>query len=356
MSASTQTPTGNAPAAVDTRAIAAKPWWARALTTRAAAIFGLNVVLFAVFTALSEGGVFASAPNIQALLVAGTEALLLAVGLTMLLGAGIFDLSLGANLVLTSVVGALVMKSVGTPNADGTSYTNLGVAIAACLVACLVTGALFGLVNGVLVAYLQINALIATLGTLGIGTGLAYVLSDGADVGGIPADLQQNFGLYSFGVVPVPALIAVVIAALTYVYVRYTRFGLRTLAIGSSRSAAERVGIRVPQHLLRLAVLAGSLAGLAGFIDLARFASTSINGHANDALAAVTAAVIGGTLLEGGRISIIGAVWGTALAVMLQGGLVIIGVSSYYQLIVVGLVLIVAVGLDRFSTLRRAKS
>jgi ribose transport system permease protein len=156
--------------------------------------------------------------------------------------------------------------------------------------------------------------------------------------------------------VPVPALIAIVIAAALYTCVRYTRFGLRTLAIGSSRSAAERVGIRVPQHLLRLAILAGGLAGLAGFIDLARFASTSINGHANDALAAVTAAVIGGTLLEGGRISMIGAIWGTALAVMLQGGLVIVGVSSYYQLIAVGLVLIVAVALDRVSSLRRARS
>jgi ribose transport system permease protein len=356
MSASTHTPTGPAPTAVDTRAVAAKPWWLRALTTRASAILGLNVALFVLFTVLSEGGVFASSDNIRALLIAGTEALLLAIGLTMLLGAGIFDLSLGANLVLSSVVGALVIKGVGSPTADGSTYTNLGAAIAAGLVACLLTGAAFGAVNGVLVAYLQINALIATLGTLGIGTGIAYVLSDGADVSGIPAKLQENFGLYSLGVVPVPALIAIVIAATMYTIVRYTRFGLRTLAIGSSRSAAERVGIRVPQHLLKLAILAGSLAGLAGFIDLARFASTSITGHANDALAAVTAAVIGGTLLEGGRISMIGAVWGTALAVMLQGGLVIVGVSSYYQLIVVGLVLIVAVGLDRVSSLRRARS
>ena len=105
-----------------------------------------------------------------------------------------------------------------------------------------------------------------------------------------------------------------------------------------------------------LAVLGGSLAGLAGFIDLARFGSTAIGGHANDALGAVTAVVIGGTLLEGGRISIMGAVWGAGLAVILQVGLVILGVSSFWQLIVVGVVLLIAVLLDRVSVVRRNRA
>ena len=111
-----------------------------------------------------------------------------------------------------------------------------------------------------------------------------------------------------------------------------------------------------PVHLLKLAVMAGVLAGTAAFIDLSRYASTTINGHSNDALNAVTAAVIGGTILEGGKVSIIGAIWGTGLAVILQGGLVIIGVSSYYQLIVVGVVLIVAVSIDRVAYVRRQRA
>jgi ribose transport system permease protein len=105
-----------------------------------------------------------------------------------------------------------------------------------------------------------------------------------------------------------------------------------------------------------LAVLGGGLAGVAGFIDLARFGSTAISGHANDALGAVTAAVIGGTLLEGGKISITGAIWGAGLAVILQTGLVILGVSSFWQLIVVGVVLLLAVLLDRLTVVRRNRS
>ncbi|WP_306209215.1 ABC transporter permease [Actinoplanes sp. RD1] len=338
--------------AIDTRAVAAQPAWRRLLATRATGILVLDLLLFLLFTVLSDG-LFASLANVQSLLLSMTEALLLAVGLAMMLGAGIFDLSLGANLVLSSVVGATLMSTVGQRSADGTSYENLGVTVAVGVGGCLLTGALFGLVNGFLVAYWRINALIATLGTLGVGTGLAFVVSGGADIAGLPPEVQSGFGLVTLGVIPVPAIVALLIAAAMYFCIRFTRFGSRTVAIGSATSAAERAGIRVPLHLLRLAVLAGLLAGVAGFIDLSHFTSTSLNGHANDALNAVTAAVIGGTLLEGGKVSIPGALWGTGLAVILQGGLVIVGVSSYYQLMAVGIVLIVAVGLDRVSSLRR---
>ncbi|MGW2291573.1 ABC transporter permease [Streptomyces phaeochromogenes] len=354
MNAGTQVLPNGAPPSVDTRAVAVKPLWLRVLSTRAAGILVLNVLLFVTFT-IQSGGLFATEANVQSLLLSATEALLLAVGLAMMLGAGIFDLSLGANLVLSSVIGAKLMLAVADQAPDG-SYRNLGIVVVVGVAGCLGTGMLFGLVNGVLVAYLRINSLIATLGTLGIGNGLAYVISDGADLGGLPTEIQSNFGLLTVGVIPVPAIVAIGVTAAVFVCVQFTRFGSRTLAIGSSLSAAERAGIRVPRHLLRLAVLAGLFAGVAGFIDLSHFISTSLNGHASDALNAVTAAVIGGTLLEGGKVSVLGAVWGTGLAIILQGGLVIVGVSSYYQLIAVGAVLILAVGVDRFSYLRRERA
>ncbi|MDX6234327.1 MAG: ribose transport system permease protein [Nocardioidaceae bacterium] len=338
----------------DPRALAVPPILIRWSSTRAAWIFGLDVVLVVLFTVLSTNGVFASMANAQSLLLSGTQALLLGLGLALLLGAGVFDLSLGANLVLSSVAGAMVMRVVaGAPDAAG-RFPNLGAGIVLGVLACLLTGTVFGLVNGVLIAYFGINSLIATLGTLGVGSGLALVLTGGSDIAGLPSALQSNFGLRTIAAIPAPALVAVVLAVILGVVVRFTRFGLRTQAIGSSRTAAERVGLRVPLRLLVLVTLVGSLAGLAGLVDLARFGSTAIAGHANDALGAVTAAVIGGTQLEGGRISVLGTVWGAALAVILQGGLVIIGVSSAYQLIAVGAVLILAVGLDRLSAVRRA--
>lgn len=349
MTTDTKAAPGGMPQQVDTRALAPKPAWRRMLANRSTIILLVDVVLFVIFTAVKP--VFASLADVQSLLLSGTEALLLAVGLAMLLGSGIFDLSLGANLVLSSVIGAKVLNAIGNPGTSGV-YTNIGPAIIACLVACIVTGAVYGLVNGVIIAYWRINSLIATLATLGIGSGLAYVITGGADISGLPGQIQSSFGLATLGPIPVPAIVAVLIAAILFWVVRYTRYGMRTEAIGSSRAAAERAGILVRRHLLSLAILAGAVAGLAGFVDLSHFASTSLSGHSNDALNAVTAVVIGGTLLEGGKISIPGAIWGTGLAVILQGGLVIAGVSSYYQLIAVGVVLILAVGLDRVSYAR----
>lgn len=337
----------------DDRAVTALFPWLDMLRTRAAAILILDVILVIVFTVASNG-LFLNESNVRSLLLIGTEGLLLALGLAMLLGAGVFDLSLGANLVVSSVAGALVMRSIAGPvGPDGQVSGDIGGAVAATAVTCIAAGCLFGLINGLLIAIVRINALIATLATLGVGTGLAFVLSGGSDVSGLPPQLQANFGQATLGVIPHPSVVALIVAGCLYLVVRFTKFGVRTLGIGSSRSAAERAGINVIPHLILLTVLAGALAGLAGFIDISRFASTSINGHANDALNAVTAAVIGGTLLEGGKVSIAGTIWGTALAVILQGGLVIVGVSSYYQLMAVGAVLIVAMGLDRVAAARR---
>jgi ribose transport system permease protein len=256
--------------------------------------------------------------------------------------------------VLSSVIGAKVIASFQAVPGDPTSYADPGIAILAGFLACVATGATFGLVNGIIVAVGGVNSLIATLATLGIGTGAAYLVSGGSDVAAMPPLLQEELGLRMVGgLVPLPAILAFGVMVVLWVVVRYLRYGLRVQAIGSSPAAAERAGLPVRSYLISLTVLAGVLASLAGFIDLAKFASTSLAGHGNDALAAVTAAVIGGTLLAGGYISIVGTLWGAALAVILQSGLVISGVSSFWQLIAVGVVLLIAVLLDRVAARRR---
>lgn len=130
---------------------------------------------------------------------------------------------------------------------------------------------------------------------------------------------------------------------LAAVLVGATRFGLHTLALGSSREAATRAGLPVERHLIAVFALAGALAGLAAVIDLARFTTTTVGGHQTDALSAIAGAVIGGTALWGGRVSIGGTVLGCLLPVILGVGLVIQGLQPFYQYIVVGVVLIVAV-------------
>ena len=330
---------------------------ARWLRTRAAWVFLLNVALIVLFSAITEDHVFWSVANLRALLIALSEGLLLALALSMLLGAGIFDLSLGANLVLSSVMGAKVIQLFQSSPGDATAYSDPAIAIAAGLAVCVATGAIFGLINGLLIAVAEVNSLIATLATLGIATGAGYLVTGGSDIASMPQVMQSSIGLNAIGgVVPLPAIIALLVLAILWVIVRYTRYGLRIQAIGSSRTAAERAGIRVRAYMISLTVLAGVMASLAGFIDLAKFSSTSLSGHGSDALNAVTAAVIGGTLLEGGSIAIIGTLWGAALAVILQAGLVLSGVSSFWQLIAVGVVLLLAVVLDRVAMKRRERA
>jgi ribose transport system permease protein len=332
----------------DLRAVAPRPWPVRWVTSGGNWVLVLDLLLVVLFTVLSTNNVFFSSANFQALMLGGAEGLLLALGLAMLMGAGFFDLSLGANLVLSSVVGAAIVRHIAgaTPNAAG-NFRNVGLAMVLGLLGCLATGFVYGLVNGLIIAYLDVNSLIATLGTLGIGTGIAYVITNGGDIGGLPPKLQSSFGIAAVAGVPLPALVGLVLAVVCWAVLTYTRFGTRTLAIGSLRAAAERAGIRVKPHIVMLALIAGTLAGLAGFVDIARFGTTTVAGHAEDGLAAVTAVVIGGTLLEGGRVSIPGAVWGTGLAIILSDGLVVLGVAPFYQLIVIGVVLVAAVALDR---------
>lgn len=316
----------------------------------------LDIVLIAVFTFLSRDFLFFSAANLQSVALAVSTGLLLALALGVLLGAGVIDLSVGSNLVLSSVVGAYAMHQVAGPiavkAAPGAQITAVFVGLAACVV----TGALFGLVNGFIIEVLDVNSFIATLGTLGIGTGIALLITEGGDLSGLPAQMQTSFAFVALLGIPLPALVALALAIALWATLRYTRFGLRTLAIGSSRMAAERAGVNVRKQLITLIISAGAMAGLAGFFSLATFGSTTLSGHTNDALNAITAAVIGGVALAGGRINVLGIVYGAILAQVLQAGLVIIGVPSFWQLIAVGMVLIFAVALDRFNTKRKSDS
>ena len=339
----------------DVRVVAERPAWQRVLTTGGVWVLLLNIVLVGIFTVLSPYHVFFSVQNLQNQLLNGSEGLLLALAMTMLLGAGLFDLSVGANLVLSSVIGSIVLLWVAGGEAqplqaaEAVTLTHVPVALGIGFVTCVLAGAAFGAVNGLLIAYLRVNSLIATLGTLSIGTGLAFVITNGGDIGGLPPEIQSGFGLYKIGhLVPLPVLVAVAVAVMLWAMFRFTRFGLNTLAIGSSRLAAERAGLQVKRHVVKLTALAGALAGLAGFINLSHYAATTSLGHSSDSLAAVTAAVIGGTAMAGGKVSVLGTFWGNALAGILISGLVVIGVVAYYQLIAIGGVLIVAVAIDQY--------
>jgi ribose transport system permease protein len=305
----------------------------------------LDILLILLFGAISPGHVFFNAGNFTNMALDSAQIVLIAAGLALLLGAGELDISVGANIILASVVGAKTMVAVaGSPEqvAQGI-YPHLGRGLAAGIAVAVVAGSAFGLVNAFVVTQMRVNSFIATLGTLGIGTGAALVISGGTNVENVPPSLQTGFGVRAVWGIPLPALVTLICVVVLWLLVTKTRFGIHTLAIGSSRQAASRAGIRIERHVMTLFVIVGLLAGVAAVFDLSRFSTTNLSGHQTNALSAIAGAVIGGTKLFGGRVSITGAVFGAILASILETGLIIQGFSPFYQLIVVGITLIVAV-------------
>ena len=199
--------------------------------------------------------------------------------------------------------------------------------------------------NGFAVGYMRIPPLLATLATLGSGLGVALLMQNGVNV----ATYALNPVASGTVIAGVPNLIVIGVLAviLAGVLLHLTVFGRHTYAIGSNAEAARRVGIKVERHLLRIYVLGGLTSGLAGFLSVAYFSTTSVAGHSTDNLQAITAVAIGGTSLFGGVGTIVGSLIGVWIPAVLQNGFVITGVQAYWQNVALGGVLILAVWLDQ---------
>jgi ribose transport system permease protein len=299
-----------------------------------AVVAGL-LVLIVVFS-IVNGEAFASVDNFRNITLDVAITLVLAVGITYVIITAGFDLSVGSVLVFSGVVAMKVMVALGG-NGWPTALAGLAAALAA--------GGAWGMLNGALVAYARLNPIIVTLGSLGAALGLSLVVADGQDLVDVPSSMIDLGNERILGVPPV-ALIALAFAAVAGIALSKTVFGRYTYAIGSSKEAAARAGVRVERHLVRVYVLSGAAAGLAGWLALARFSTTSISGHSLDALNAATAALLGGASLYGGVGTILGTVIGAFIPVTLANGLVIANVQSYWQQVVTGVVLVLAVYLD----------
>jgi ribose transport system permease protein len=221
------------------------------------------------------------------------------------------------------------------------------------LLVALASGLAWGLFNGLVITKMKVPPLIVTLGTLGMALGAALLLTGGVDVRSVPNNLVLTVGIGRVGGVPYLVLIAGGVAIVFGLILWITRFGRWTYGIGSNAEAARRAGINVDRHLIKVYALAGLLAGLAGWLNLARFSTTTVGGHGTDNLNAIAAVVIGGTSLFGGVGAIAGTVVGVFIPAVLSNGFNVIGVQPFWQDVAVGAVLILAVYLDQLR--RRAK-
>ncbi|WP_433869873.1 ABC transporter permease [Saccharopolyspora sp. CA-218241] len=312
---------------------------------------GLVLIGLCALFSLLRPAAFPTLYNAQTLLVQAGPLLLLAVGMTFVIITSGIDLSVGSVLVFSGVVSAKTMEALGGGDATDLGWGAIGVG----LLVALAGGALWGVLNGLLVAVARVPALIVTLGSFGAALGAAQLLTNGVDVRTVPSALRLTFGTgTSFAVVPNLVLVVAAVTLLAAWLLRTTRFGRHTYAIGSNAEAARRAGIRVTRHLVQVYALSGLLAGLAGFLSLAYFGTTTISGHSNDNLNAIAAVVLGGTSLFGGIGSVLGSVIGVFIPAVLDTGFVMVGVQPFWQPIAVGAVLIAAVWWDQRR--RRARA
>jgi ribose transport system permease protein len=310
----------------------------------------IYVVLFSVILAFSAVApdTFFQTSNLRLVLQNAAILLVVGVGATFVIVTGGIDLSVGSVLVFSSVAASSTMKSVG---GDGWATAAAGIAVA------IGSGALWGLLNGVLIARFRIPSMIVTLGTMGIALGLALIVTGGVDISGVPAVLEDHIGYGRLPLgVPVVVVIAAVAAAAGAVVLQHTRFGLYTRAAGSSAQATSQSGVNVTTHLVKVYVIAGSCAGAGGLLSLAQFSTTSISGNKDIALGVITAVILGGTSLFGGVGTIAGTVIGVLIPATLQNGFVIIGLEPFWQPVATGAVLIFAVYIDQTRRSRSAST
>jgi ribose transport system permease protein len=314
-------------------------------------IFLALMVIVAVF-AIMRPSQFLGSYDIKSIFINASVALMLSVGMTFVIITAGIDLSVGSVLVFAGVIAAKVMIAVGG-GAGHAETAGWGAILLGCL-AGLATGVGWGVLNGALTALLGIPPLIVTLGSFGMALGLADVITGGTDVAGIPSRFGTTIGSGQLGPFPWLVIIAVLCTLLFGLVLHLTRFGRYTYAIGSNAEAARRSGISVSRHLIKIYALSGLLSGLGGVLSLAYFTTTTISGHVTDNLTAISAVVIGGTSLFGGSGTMFGTVVGVFIPVVLASGLVIVGVQSFWQQVVIGAILVIAVYFDQLR--RRARS
>lgn len=259
---------------------------------------------------------------------------LIAFGMTFVILTGGIDLSVGSILALSSAFVAGLMT-------DGTS------ALIAVL-AGLIVGAVMGALNGMVISLGKVAPFIATLATMTIFRGLTLVYTDGKPITGLSqGGWFELFGRGYFWIFPVPVLTMLIAFTVLYFILKKTTFGRYTYAIGGNEEAAKLMGIQVNKVKIMIYSLSGLMAALAGIILTSRLNSAQPTAGTSYELDAIAAVVLGGTSLSGGRGWIVGTLIGALIIGTLNNGLNLLGVSSFFQLVVKGLVILFAVLADR---------
>jgi ribose/xylose/arabinose/galactoside ABC-type transport system permease subunit len=329
------------------------------------------IVFFVITVPIYNGGSvhFLTVRNSQNILLAILPVLLLGLGQTfVIIGAGI-DLSVGWVMSLGSVLSALAVRAAfnaGVP---------LFFSVVIGFLAAVAGAAVVGLINGSIIAKLKVPAFIVTLGTSFVVRGMSLLMSENTTVIGLPSGIRdygneslfylirgEGGGFYFLNppadlsgellrrmdrILSYPVLVTAVVVAIAWFILHKTQFGRHTFAIGGSKEAARRAGIPVDRRIIMLYVMSAVTAGIGGFLSTLRFTAGSAVIGDPLLLSSIAAVIIGGVSLFGGAGSIMGTVIGALIIAVLTTGLVMLNVQAFWQFIVVGIVVIVAVLIDQ---------
>lgn len=303
------------------------------LAYRSFSVFIILVGLVVAFWAITPGHMFISGPVIDIFLDMSPMIAIVTVAMALLLIAGEFDLSVGSTYALTAVITAIL-------------YTTYGINPAMAILAGLALGGFLGFINGIIVTKLRISSLITTLGTMWAFRGIALLLTKGYETPYYPAETSPIFVNFFCGEIlgiPVQFLWLILVAILLWILLAHTKFGNWIFATGSNRESARMMGIHTDRVKIICFMVVGVLSAFAGIIQATRIHVAAPWTAQTWNLEAIAGAVVGGTSLWGGVGSILGAVLGALSIKVLSIGLTMMGISPYYFMIAVGILLIMAV-------------
>jgi len=252
------------------------------------------------------------------------------------------DLSVGSVLAVC-VVASAKLASTGAP-------------LEVAYLAALLVGLAFGLLNAVVIVGLRVTPIIATLGTLNIARGAAYLITSSAILVGLPSNWADLGTGSMFGAVPYPVVIAAAVAVFFWVLLNYTVFGRNVYAVGGNEDAARIAGVNVPRMYMILYAMSGLSVGLAAIVLGSRLGSGDPNIGIGFEFDVIVAVVLGGTSLAGGEGRISGTILGALIVAVLSNGLNLAGVDPFWQYVAKGAALVVAVVLDRVTSTERETS
>lgn len=292
--------------------------------------FGFLAIFLFFAIVLKDSG-FLTVRNLSNIVLQTAPATIMAIGLVFVMSAGEIDLSIGSTVAVSALAAAVTMNDYG---------------LVAGVLAGLGAGLLVGLLNGALVAYVKLPSFLVTLATLGLFAGVSRSMTDLRSIPVMNGTFTGFFGSGAF--LGIPSLIwwTAIAVAVGHLIYRETRFGAHVLAVGDNSRAAGVSGISVPRIRLTVLMISGGLAGLAGLLYAGRLQAAKYTLGETDLMTVIAAVIVGGTLLNGGKGSIIGALVGSLMMGMLNNGLILMGLSVSDQMIVRGLIILAAVAVS----------